>query len=182
MTVIIGMEYEGKVLLCGDSLVSEGCRVHAITDKVFRKDDFVFGVAGSLRFSKLVQHSFTPPRFNPNVSLDEYMTVEFTNALRACLKSAGYSEKDNEKESHDSSLLIGFKGGLWKACFDYAVFKSNAIDAIGSGGQIALGALEVFHSENMMQKPESMLLAAADVAEKYISSVRQPFHIVSTET
>ena len=139
--------------------------------KVFKRGDFLFGVAGSVRASNLVMYKFQAPPPQTN-SIDEYMMTDFIDALRECFKQGGVAENDNNVESIWSQILIGIAGKLYTINGDFSIMRSACgYDAIGTGGMIAMGNL---HATPKMA-PMKRIKLALEAAEANMASVRGPF-------
>ena len=157
----------------GDSAATGGwgeLTIH-LDPKVFKRGDFLFGVAGSIRVSNLILFKFqAPPPQTSN--LDEYMKTDFIDALRECLKQGGVAAQDNNVESMFSHILIGIAGKLYSVESDYCIVRSaTEYDAIGTGGAYALGSL---HATPKMA-PMKRIKLALEAAEANMASVRGPF-------
>lgn len=177
MTCIVGQAANGKVYIGGDSAGSNGWNMVDRADrKVFKTDGVVFGFTTSYRMGQILRYCFKPPKRPIDKDLMEYMVVDFVDALRACLKSAGFAKKENEVES-GGVFLVGVEGRLFKIEADYQVGESARLyDACGCGENYALGSL--FSSKSRM--PRERLKMALQAAESHSAGVRGPFHFEHT--
>lgn len=163
--------------MAGDTGVTRGYGMIYTTKapKIFKHQGFLMGSTGRLRTLQLLQHSFMPPDYNPkSMSIEEYMSRLFVDALRNCLKDSGAATKHEEKESHDNETMIGFRGRLFVVSSDYAIRESvDSYCAIGSGEELALGSL--FSTEKLRMSPQQRLELALDAASYHSNSVRSPY-------
>lgn len=175
MTCIVGLVENGRVYLGGDSAGVGGYSLVVRADrKVFRNGPFIMGFTTSFRMGQLLKHHFVPPTHHKDVDTERFMVIDFVNAVRSCLKSGGYAEKNNEVET-GGEFLVGYKGRLFKIQGDYQVGESvNLYDACGCGEDLALGSL--FSTEG--QQPIQRLRMALHAAERFSAGVRAPFHFV----
>jgi ATP-dependent protease HslVU (ClpYQ) peptidase subunit len=177
MTCIVGLIAEDGIYMGADSCVSNSYIQRTLkSPKIFKKGDMLIGCSGYLRMMQLVQYSLEIPKHrDAEQSLYEYMITTFIDALRKCFKTAGYSEINNNQEFTDSVLLIGYKGSLFKIETNYQIMEyTDSFAAIGSGSEVALGALMATENEQPQQRIEKALLAA----EKFSRGVKGPFNFL----
>ena len=121
-----------------------------------------------------LRYSLEPPRRHPDDDIHQYMVVDFIDAVRECLKAGGYASKKDDVESA-GTFLVGYQGHLFEIESDYQVgIPEDGYAAVGSGQDIALGAL--FATQG--QEPRSRVLTALRSAERFNAGVRGPFHIL----
>jgi ATP-dependent protease HslVU (ClpYQ) peptidase subunit len=175
VTVIVGVVEDGQALLGADSVGSDGWNLMNRTDpKVFVNGEFVMGFTTSYRMGQLLRYAFTPPARHADKDLMAYMVTDFIDALRGCLKSGGWAEKNNENEK-GGVFLVGHAGRLFRIEADYQVGESaDGCDAVGCGDAYAKGALYATKGQPAAQR----IRAALAAAETYSSGVRGPFHFV----
>lgn len=175
MTCIAAIAYNGMVYMGGDSAAADENN-HFISTrkepKVFIKDDYIIGYAGSFRFGKVVQHNFIPPK--PDFkNLDKFLNTTFIDALRECAES---SKIDPTTEEDSSELLIGVGGRLFEFCNDWHMGEdANDFNAIGSGSSFAMGSL---YSTGRIRSPHARIRTALQAAEKFSQTVKGPFTIL----
>jgi hypothetical protein len=103
------------------------------------------------------------------------MVTTFIDAVRDCLKSHGWAEKEKEQEK-GGTFLVGYCGRLYEISDDYQVGVSrDGFEACGCGGQVARGAL--FATDHL--RGEERMLKALVAAERCSAGVRGPFHVES---
>ena len=175
MTCIVGLVHEGVVYIGGDSAGVAGLSLTVRADeKVFQNGEFLMGFTTSFRMGQLLRYSLKPPRRYPDDDINQYMVVDFINAVRECLKSGGWASK-NEETERGGTFLVGYSGYLFTIEGDYQVGQlEDGFAAVGCGDDIALGAL--FATQG--QEPRSRVLTALRSAERFSAGVRGPFHIL----
>jgi len=176
MTCIAAISHNGKVYMGGDSAaVDENFNVISSRkeSKVFIKSNFIIGFAGSFRFGKVVQYSFTPPKPDNYDELDRFLNTSFIDSLRdAC----DIAKVDPSSEDDSSEMLVGVGGRLFEFCNDWHFGEDiNNFNAIGSGSSFALGSL---YSTRRIKSQSARILTALESSEKFSSSVRKPFNIL----
>jgi ATP-dependent protease HslVU (ClpYQ) peptidase subunit len=178
MTCIVGLRDGGRVILGGDSAGTAGHQSQVRGDrKVFANGPYVMGFTSSFRMGQLLQFALTPPE-PPRRGLLGFMVTDFVDAVRDCLKAGGYAERDNEVESA-GTFLVGVRGHLFTIEDDYQVgIPDSGYAAVGSGDDLALGALYVTSSSDLT--PEQRVHAALMASAAHNATVRAPFHLVAT--
>lgn len=176
MTCIVGIEHEGTVYMGGDSAMTAGWALTLTAHgKLFQRGPYLVGTCGSPRMGQLIQYRLpidnrTPPR--PSLEkCDEFMATTFIENVRKCLKDGGFAGKENEREE-GGEFLVGFQGHLYEINSDYQARRSLApYNAVGSGEEIAKGAL---HATSHLP-PRERLQCALVAAEAHNAAVRGPF-------
>lgn len=178
MTCIVGFKREGDVFIGGDSAATDGnlgIRVRA-DEKVFRKDDMIFGVTGSVRLMQLLRYSFIPP--NQAVGQDDfgYLCSSWIGGLSKCLQDNGCSKIENNAVEMPGEFLLGFNSNLYHVYADMQVaVNSLPYDACGCASDYALGVMAAVNDGDM--EPEEKITKALEVAEAFSAGVRGPFII-----
>lgn len=179
MTCIVGLIDKEKVFIGGDSASSSELNVFVRKDpKVFKNGEFIIGCTTSFRMIQLLRFSFTPPDIE-EMDIYHYMCTRFVNDVRLCFRRGGYLRMVDEVDE-GGTFLVGYKNRLFRIDPDFQVGEMlNGMDAIGCGGDFALGALHVI-SCNQEMKPEEKILEALSAAEFLGTGVRSPFVILNT--
>lgn len=194
MTCIVGLVKGGIVHLGADSLGADVATYAVQTrrkPKVFKKGEFVFGFTTSFRMGDILQYQFNPPEipleddWTQDEILSHYMHTTFVEAVRTLFKASGFAKKENDHES-GGEFMVGIRGRLFTIEPDYQIGETaDNFDAIGSGMQIARGALFILQRGPLMrgnlEDIEACLRAALEAAEHCSAYVRGPYHFVSTE-
>jgi ATP-dependent protease HslVU (ClpYQ) peptidase subunit len=184
VTCIAGIEHDGKVWIGGDSAGSNG---HSLTiradEKVWSDRGFAFGFTSSFRMGQLLRYKLTLALERHEVPTDDaaaeikFMSTAFIDGVRTILKEGGYAKVVNGVES-GGTFLVGWRGKLYQVEDDFQVGRaSQGFDAVGSGGDCAVGAL--YALRDAKQTPEAKLLTALGAAEALTPYVRGPFKVVS---
>lgn len=178
MTCIVGLVEGDTVWMGGDSAGVAGLDLTVRSDvKVFRNGPMLFGFTTSFRMGQLLRYALRVPDHDPRTPDDKYMVTTFIDAVRECLKSHGWAERDKDQE-RGGCFLVGYKGKLYGVHDDYQVgVAADGYDAVGCGEAFARGAL--FASEHLSGQQRAELALRA--AERCSAGVRGPFHIESLE-
>jgi hypothetical protein len=181
VTVIAGIVADdGTIYMAGDSscTTTSGKQYILAAPKVFLLGGFLIGCCGAPRIADVLRFHFTPPKHARGVDVQRYMRLAFVDAYREALKKAGALHVMNAVESAvESAVLVGYRRRLFEIDDDFTVTEvSDNFFAMGSGGQVARGAL--YASKDT---PRKRLLAALAAAERFESSVRRPFTVLAME-
>lgn len=137
----------------------------------------LFGFTESFRMGQLLRHALVIPDRHPRVDLDKFMVTTFIDAVRECLKTNGWAQKEKEREQ-GGTFLVGFAGRLFTVYGDYQVgAAADGYDAVGCGDQVARGAL--FAGAHLSGKDRIELALRA--AERFSGGVRGPFVVDSVD-
>jgi 20S proteasome alpha/beta subunit len=177
MSVVVGVKFNGGVILAGDSQWSDDnsnrlgaqSKVHSLSDTL------AIGYVGSARFGQILQFHLSELEdpFLPRDGRDEeYWAVrEFIPYLRAVTEEQGHLHiKHNAEHFGESAFLLAVRGRLFLVENDFSVSEhSLAYEAVGSGGENAIGAL---HSDLGFdpEVPYFTEAKAMKAAEKAVSS------------
>lgn len=172
MTCICAIEHNGVVWMGGDSAGTAGNMHQRIRGdkKVFTKGDFIIGFCGSFRVGQLLQYKLDLPVQPEGKDDFAFLVGEFVDALKSCLKN------ENDEEAAPN-FLFGYKGKLYGVHGDYQISKAeHGFDAVGSGADIAIGAL---HANRSLKNPRKRLHQALKASALNNAAVRPPFTILS---
>ncbi len=174
MTCIVGLVDGDTVWMGGDSAALAGLDLTVRTDpKVFHNGPMLFGFTASFRMGQLLQHALVVPDHHPRVDVQKYLVTSFMDAVRDCLKTHGWAEKDKEQEK-GGQFLVGYAGQLFRIDNDYQIgIAADGWDTVGCGDSYARGAL--FASAHLSGRARVEM--ALQAAERCSAGVRGPFVI-----
>lgn len=163
MTCICAVvHYDHSITFGADSASSSECSIMInLSRKIFRKNDLLFGVAGSLRSLQLLKYNLTIPARQERCTDEQYVAVQLINAIRTTLK----------EENHECKIIIGYRGAIYHLNEDWGFFISHSYDAIGASDDIAKGSL--FATEQL--SPIERIHLALSASVKHSAFVRPPF-------
>lgn len=173
MTVLAAFQGNGFVVVGADSRATEesGDMLVLANPKITWDEhgDYVFAICGATRGGNLLQQGWTPP--TPPVwkdvnELDKFMTQQFIPMLRDHFIDGGYDAKwEGEAAWMDSGFLIAVQGIVYPIASDYGWDRDiRNIYTAGSGGPMALGALEALGIRKCADDPK----AAAKIVKRAI--------------
>lgn len=176
MTCIVGVVDGGRIYMGGDAASVQGwTRRQTKLRKVFRRGPFLIGYTTSFRMGQLLEHQLKVGRQPADTSVMGYMVNHFVEAVRQLLKERGFSKIESNNES-GGQFLVGYRGHLFSIDSDYQVGEmADGYDAVGSGSEFALGALQALSDA----PPRRRVKRALEVAAHFNMGVCPPFHIKS---
>jgi hypothetical protein len=180
MTCIVGLVHDGKVWMGGDRAAVMDDHYTSICDqpKVFHKDGMVMGYTSSFRMGQLLQYKLHAPELKVDQLLDEYMVVDFAEAVRQCLKDGGYTKISDNREQV-GCFLVGFKGHLYTFDDDHGVHRHGEFDVVGCGISVARGSLYTSGFFDMPAAPPATRIRwALEAAAMFTTGVRPPFDVI----
>ncbi|WP_213161407.1 hypothetical protein [Kaustia mangrovi] len=122
---------------------------------------------------QILAHHLEVPDYRIGSDVEHFMATEFVDAVRSCLSSGGFATSKDGREA-GGDFLVGFVGRLFMVQEDFAVTEpANSFAAVGSGWQLALGAMAV----STRRAPAKRIAAALGAAAQMHSYVREPFCI-----
>jgi len=185
MTCIVGLEHQGAVYVGADSSEVDIESMAAATrsdTKVFLAGEgrFVIGFSGSWRVGQLLRYALKIPQQPADKDDMAFMVTNFVDAVRTVQKKKGTMKKENEVEESDSDFVVGYRGKVYVVRADLAVARTvHDFGAVGSGEQVALGAMHATRNRRIF--PETRIKMALAAASEFCAGVRPPFHIVKLE-
>lgn len=160
MTCVVALKQDDKIYMGADNCVSDGngiCQIANEPSKLLKIHGALIGFSGISKNQNELLSVCTINNLSQATTEDE-----FANTFRRVL--------DNIKDN--SSLILLSKGQsiLWVGSGGW--FKYNNYYAIGSGYQVALGAL---HANSKTRDPHKRIEAALEAAAAHCTSVKPPF-------
>lgn len=165
MTTLAAIQGNGWCVIGCDSRASEdsGRHMTMVNNKVFENGPYLIAGAGCSRGSNIIQFGWIPPKPPNNLeSLDAFMTKKFIPEMRKVFVESGYDMKeDGDMAGHDSMFLVAVKGIIYPIFEDYSWDRdTTGVYYGGSGGSVALGALEILGTAKTMKQAEENLRKA----------------------
>lgn len=178
MTCIVAIAHDGHVTMGGDSAGVSGYDLQLLAEpKIFRNRGLLIGYTTSFRMGQLLQYEMTPPLRDPADDDMAYIVRRLIPVIRTLLSEHGFASKYNNVEQ-GGSFLLGYRGGVYGIHSDYQVARTrDGFDAVGSGTQVALGAMHA--TAEMGLDPARRIALALAAAERFTATVRGPFELAT---
>lgn len=170
MTTLIAVQGDGwSVMGCDSRASDEGGRyMDLATPKIIDNNGVLIAVSGASRGGNITQFGWKPPKPRVNEKLDEFVTKRFIPEMREAFIKAGYDAKDDgDVAGHDSNLIISIRGVLYPIFEDYSWDReARNVYYAGSGGDVALGALEAleYKKAKSPEAVEKLIRRSIDIA------------------
>lgn len=180
MSCVIGLEHKGRVWIGGDSAsVTHTTLQRPKQKKVFRVGAFLVGSVHSHRGHDIIEHADSMKKLKPPArQLDSFMRTKFVDELRGCLTEKGHATKKDNEEETGTNLLVGIAARLYWIASDYSVVDfADGFTSIGSGSDVALGALAM---TKHWKSPRKRIIRALETVARYNVYVCEPFTVMST--
>ena len=185
MSSIVGFrDDDGKVYMGADSAaVDTGSFTirDVINQKIFYNGELLIGVAGSTRVSQIMEHCFTPPPHDEELSDNQYICSTLIRSIMECLMENNYKLDGTETVLLEGQLMIGYRSKLYIINSDFGVTYDIKFDAIGCGSEHAVASI---HTSLELMKElvtyipiETILTIALNTSAEYSMGVRGPFDI-----
>ena len=168
--------------MAGDACASDAINKSIVkNEKVFHpvgRKDILFGCAGTFRLPNLLK--YVPGIFpaEDELATDDidmsYLINEFTPVVRAL------TEDFDDDDAWE--LLIAVGDRLYRMQMDLSILEpADTCDAIGIGGQVALGAFKVLNELETNMTINDRINHALNVACSSCQGCQPPFSICKTE-
>ena len=157
MTTIVGVQYEDKCVIVADNQVTDFSTSsmrrmnHSDMKKISERGSFLIAGSGEVMPCDVAQRIWSPPKPTATDKKDlmNFVITKAMPSLRKCLVDNGYDfnegkgegKADGEQRFH---FIMAVGGELFDVGDDLSVCRNDeGLYAIGSGGDLALGALGV---------------------------------------
>lgn len=181
MTCIVGVVDGDRVWMGGDSAGTKWQAIRTIaTPKVFHNGPFLIGHTNTWRFGNLLQHKLDTSELTVHLDraadIHQFMVTRFVEAIRSVLSTAGYSQREDNRE-YGGTCLIGVRGRLFLMEDNYQIFETaDGHASCGCGEDYATAAL---HALGHIIPAEERVKRALETAAYLSTGVRGPFTILS---
>jgi ATP-dependent protease HslVU (ClpYQ) peptidase subunit len=174
MTAIVGIQGKGWAVIAADSMTTYDDKPYYAKgmDKAVRKGDYVFAFAGDAIAGNIAEFLWTPPKLIKTMQLDAFMQVKVLPSLRDAMKEHGYEPDINKDPNAGFDALISLNGVIYEVDEQYLWSRDDrGLYSVGSGGQLALGALATGFSKNSIKAAEFAARRAIKISADYCIGV-----------
>lgn len=164
---------DGVGHIASDSLGSNGHSKDVYKDqKVFTNGKFLVEYTSSYRMGQLLQYRLSLPKQRIGQTIDEFMYIDFVDAVRSLLKENGYMMINSNREEVGSFLVVT-EGRIWQMQDDLSLLESSdGFDACGSGAHHAQAAMHVLKRHSQLKlAPKEIPTIAIETASRYVATV-----------
>lgn len=188
MTVIVAVKhYDGTVYMGADSLaIVEGRKAFLAQPKITRIGPMLLGFAGNAKSLSTVFYETKEDIFSDfgeytklNKDISQWIHERLIPVLRKGLLDKGFMGVD---KPHEAQLLIALDGSIFSIHGELEYVEYNAgYAAIGSGRDLALGALYYMSKYSPALHPLTKIREAIEAASKFDYGVGGDIRTLSTE-
>lgn len=180
MTTIVGIEYQGGVLIAGDRRACLGNQLETLDQpKVFRFNNAVIGVAGTLLVRQEIERALSDLAYIYKAKQQQPI-VKIAHVIREVMSDATLTDLDRQAE-----FLVSIDGKLYVVTSDGAYLRATrGYAAIGSGAAYALGAIRGLHHAPDFDgcSDRACLIVALETAAEFDSGTGAPFDFLTLES
>lgn len=180
MTCVVAIVKDNTIYMGADSGGSDeetGIIFNFKDPKVFKRDKYIIGYAGSYRYGKLLQHVFELPPVPSNLKTSEQLDKFVNGVVMPSLRKQS-KELDLDKDELDFDCIFGINGHLFEVSNGwFALEPVMPFLATGSGVKYAMGSL---HTTQPWKDPIQRINVALNASAEYSMSVAGPFTIIHT--
>lgn len=182
MTAIVGIQGKGWAVIAADSMTTYDDKPYYAKgmDKVIKKSDYVFAFSGDAIAGNIANFLWTPPKVIKSISIDVFMQTKVLPSLRETMKEHGYEPDTVKNPDAGFDALICLNGIIYEVDQDYLWSRDDrGLYAVGSGGNLALGALATGFSKNSMRAAEFAARRAIKISADYNISVGGDIKVIT---
>ena len=182
MTCVVGFTDGETIILGADSAAAgSGREIYTAAEpKVFACGSYLFGICGSYRVAQVLRFRAELPEIPEGADVEGFLVRELLPVIGATVEAEGIAGVSRGYLGDKVALLVGIQGQLWTICSDLALMPENGFGDLGSGRHQAYGALYALHAAGL-EAPRQRREIALEAAAAYTSTVRPPWHFISTE-
>ena len=169
MSLVVAIKDKDRVVLGADKQVSTGDTKNHTNTKIWSVCDLpgaVMGGVGSARASQVIQYSDIIDKNHLRVEpTTDFVICSLAPTIAATLKSNGIVVEPGEGGLCDlmpNAFIFAYKDKAWMIWNDLSVTEITDYFAIGSGADVARGALFVTEDKNPFDRIVSCIDAAAE--------------------
>ena len=153
MTCIVSIVDKGVIYMGGDRSASDDISIVSMkTPKVYIRDEWIYGYAGTIGIGQLMNYIDLP---SPEGDIEKLIRLDICNSLKSAIDTYA-----RDVENDETGFLIGAKGRLFEFnVSDWGVLEIDQT-SIGSGSQIAFGSLYTSIHNNPIDRIDTALNAA----------------------
>jgi ATP-dependent protease HslVU (ClpYQ) peptidase subunit len=183
MTTLVAVQGDGWTVLGCDSRISDEDGRFAVSKdpKIVDNNGILIASCGSSRTANILHYGYVQPKPLAKENLNNFVTSKFIPAMRKNFIDAGIDMKeDGEVAENDGGILISVRGELYAVQSDYSWDTDiRGVYAMGSGGDIALGALAALGISKIttLEQAKRIVRKAIAIAIEYDMYCSEPIHI-----
>jgi ATP-dependent protease HslVU (ClpYQ) peptidase subunit len=176
MTCIVGYIEGNKTYMACDSFIDWGWTRTEVESKIQPIPGLLLGVAGSSRTILMLKHMgiSVPWGLDHDYAREEWLQNTFIPLIHDGMSKAKSLKSEGGIEAMDNTILAAFPGSLYVISGNFSLVRIiRPYHAIGSGAEVALGAMHSMQKSDL--NPKQKLELALEAASQIAISVGPPF-------
>ncbi len=180
LTIVIADTDGETVVFAADSAAASGNEIYTLeTEKVFKRDGYLFGYCASYRIGQILRHCVQLPEYPEEATdMEGFMVRALVPAIRKAVETEGAVGSGRGFLGDKTCILTCIRGQIWNIGPDLAVIRESPFAAIGSGRLRAYAALHALRAAGIKPVQRRIKLALEATAE-FTSDVRPPWLVVT---
>jgi ATP-dependent protease HslVU (ClpYQ) peptidase subunit len=168
MSLIIAIKEKDRIILGADKQVSTGSTKDHTATKIWEMTELeggLMGGVGSARASQIIQYSQVINKNFTGPINTEFVICALVPTIAATLKANGIATTASEEDSCTmipNVFIFAYKEKAWVIWHDLSVVEIADYFAIGSGADVARGALFATKEKNPFERIVTCIDAAAE--------------------
>lgn len=168
MSLIIAIKEKDRIILGADKQASTGSTKDHTATKIWEMSELegaLMGGVGSARASQIIQYSQVIDKNFTGPINTEFVICALVPTIVATLKANGIATTASEEDSCTmipNVFVFAYKDNAWVIWHDLSVVEISDYFAIGSGADVARGALFATKEKNPFERIVTCIDAAAE--------------------
>lgn len=160
MTCIVGLRQNDRIYLASDSQTTWGYTKHDSGSKIIKKGELSIAFCGQCSVAHTLEHRLVCPDV-PENDEDKWLHVLLPDAMRKALQEVNLYKNDNNEIVSGADFIVGWRDHLATISTDFYVAPVlRDYVALGTGGEVAVGALYASEGRNAHKRLETAVNAA----------------------
>lgn len=167
MSLVIAIKDKDRIVLGADKQASTGSSKDHTNTKIWRVDELpgaIMGGVGSARASQIIQYAQVIDKNHIGPINTEFVICALVPTIAATLKANGISTttEDADCTMIPNVFIFAYENNAWVIWHDLSVVEIADYFAIGSGADVARGALFATKDKNPFERIVTCIDAAAE--------------------
>ena len=133
MSCVVGLKSDKGIIMGADSAALMGNYImSSYKEKIFIKDNFVYGACGLVRQSQVLRCYFSEPPIAVGQDIESYLVGPYSVALGDCLRECGLLEKPLQADPGEASKYTGVELAMLSKDSSYYLASMQMIPALNA--------------------------------------------------
>jgi len=183
MTLIIGKEEQGRVIMAADSAFGSPEEHYVLPDvsKIERCGPYLVGACGMTRITQTLRHFMEWPEPPDSRDLLPFLIREVLPEIRRAVEVVGAAQSGRAFLGDKTVVMIGVRGQLYYVSSDMAVIRPNGSACIGCGRHAAYPVMEALERAGIAPARKQIEMTL-DIVARHVPVVEPPFRFFELPT